>query len=56
MRDARMLARALADPACVVGLDAAGWTALVTMARAEQLMGTLALRVEGPDELAHRYC
>ena len=45
--DARLLARALADPAIVVGLDADGWTALLAMARAEQLIGTLAHRVEG---------
>lgn len=45
--DARLLARALADPASVVALDAQGWTALLAMARAEQLIGTLALRVEG---------
>ena len=47
MKDARILARALADPASVVGLDADGWTALLTMARAEQLIGTLAMRVDG---------
>ncbi|KQN31460.1 hypothetical protein ASF00_01245 [Sphingomonas sp. Leaf34] len=45
--DARILARTLADPARVAGLDADGWTALLTMARAEQLIGTLALRVDG---------
>ncbi|MEG8019412.1 nucleotidyltransferase domain-containing protein [Sphingomonas sp. LR55] len=45
--DARMLARALADPSSVVGLDAEGWTALLAMARAEQLIGTLALRLDG---------
>ncbi len=45
--DARILARALADPASVVGLDADGWTALLTMARAEQLIGTLAMRLDG---------
>ena len=45
--DARMLARALADPASVVGLDADGWIALLTMARAEQLIGTLAMRLDG---------
>lgn len=47
VNDARVLARALADPGSVVGLDAAGWTALLAMARAEQLIGTLALRVDG---------
>ncbi|WP_380781607.1 nucleotidyltransferase family protein [Sphingomonas sp. R86520] len=45
--DARLLARALADPAIVVGLDADGWTALLAMARAEQLIGTLAMRFDG---------
>jgi hypothetical protein len=47
MTDARVLARALADPASVIGLDAGGWTALLTMARAEQLIGTLAQRLDG---------
>jgi hypothetical protein len=47
MTDARLLARALADPASVIGLDAGGWTALLTMARAEQLIGTLAQRLDG---------
>lgn len=53
--DARLLARALADPASTGALDADGWTALITMARAEQLAGTLAMRVEGlpmPDAVA----
>ena len=45
--DARMLARALANPSSVVGLDAEGWTALLAMARAEQLIGTLAVRLDG---------
>ena len=45
--DARILARALADPGSIVGLDADGWTALLTMARAEQLIGTLAMRLDG---------
>ncbi|TPG21183.1 hypothetical protein EAH87_07315 [Sphingomonas koreensis] len=35
------------DPASVAALDAAGWTALLAMARAEQMIGTLALRIEG---------
>jgi hypothetical protein len=47
VNDARILARALADPASVVGLDADGWTSLLTMARAEQLIGTLAMRLDG---------
>jgi len=45
--DARILACALADPASIVGLDAEGWTALLAMARAEQLIGTLAMRLDG---------
>lgn len=45
--DARLLARALADPGRVMALDAEGWTALLTIARAEQLIGTLALRLDG---------
>jgi hypothetical protein len=36
---------ALRDPASVLRLDARGWTALLTMARAEQLIGTLAVRL-----------
>jgi len=47
VKDARVLARALADPASIAGLDADGWTALLAMARAEQLIGTLAMRVDG---------
>ncbi len=45
--DARLLARALADPASVVGFDAEAWTALLAMARAEQLIGSLATRLDG---------
>ena len=45
--DGRLLVRALRDPETVVGLDAGGWTALLAIARAEQLIGTLAHRVEG---------
>jgi hypothetical protein len=54
--DAWLLARALADPAMVRGLDAAEWTALLTMAKAERLAGTLAHRVKGldiPDAATH---
>ncbi len=43
------LARALADPASTQALDAAGWTALLTMAKAERLAGTLAHRLDGLD-------
>ena len=41
------LARALADPATTTSLDAQAWTALLTVARAEQLLGTLADRLLG---------
>ncbi|VVT14043.1 conserved hypothetical protein [Sphingomonas sp. EC-HK361] len=47
MSDARLLARALTRPETVAGLDAGGWTGLLTMARAELLLGTLALRIDG---------
>jgi hypothetical protein len=47
MSDARVLVRALADPASVLALDVAGWTRLLTIARAEQLIGSLADRVSG---------
>lgn len=46
-RDASLLVQALRDPASTAELDAAGWTALLAMARAEQLIGTLACRLEG---------
>ncbi len=42
-----LLARALRDPASAEGLNAGGWTALLAAARAEQLIGTLAWRIEG---------
>lgn len=45
--DGWLLARALADPARTAALDASGWTALIAMARAEQLIGTLAYRLDG---------
>ena len=41
------LVRALRDPASTATLDGAEWTALIAMARAEQLAGTLAERVRG---------
>lgn len=47
MTDARILVRALVDPASVERLDAAEWTALLTIARAEQLIGSLAYRLDG---------
>lgn len=43
----RLLVEALRDPASVAGLDADGWTALLCAARAEQLIGSLACRLEG---------
>ncbi|PKP92122.1 MAG: hypothetical protein CVT77_09885 [Alphaproteobacteria bacterium HGW-Alphaproteobacteria-16] len=42
-----MLVRALRDPVSVVGLDADQWTALLAAARAEQLIGSLAFRLDG---------
>ncbi len=45
-RDAILLVGALRDPASTQGLDAYGWTALISMARAEQLIGTLAMRLK----------
>jgi len=47
MTDARILTEALRDPATAARLDAAGWTALLAIARAEQLIGTLAHRLHG---------
>ncbi|MGE0179993.1 MAG: nucleotidyltransferase family protein [Sphingomonas sp.] len=46
MRDARLLVRVLRDPATAAGCD---WTALIGTARAEQLLGSLACRLEGSD-------
>jgi len=42
-----LLARALRDPASVGTLEPAGWTALLAAARAEQLIGSLACRLDG---------
>ncbi|HVJ03969.1 MAG TPA: nucleotidyltransferase family protein [Sphingomonas sp.] len=47
MNPAALLAAALRDPASVLALDPPGWTALLAVARAEQLIGTLAHRVQG---------
>ena len=44
---AMLLVRALRDPASVQGLGSGEWNALVSMARAEQLIGTLAHRLNG---------
>nr|WP_294810930.1 nucleotidyltransferase family protein [uncultured Sphingomonas sp.] len=46
MSDGRILADALRDPATTAGLDADGWTPLLAIARAEQLIGTLAHRLD----------
>ncbi len=54
-RDAMLLVEALRDPASTSALDADGWTALLAMARAEQMIGTLARRLSGlavPDAVA----
>ncbi len=51
-----LLVAALRVPATTRALDANGWTALLTMARAEQLIGTLAYRLSAepvPDAIAH---
>jgi hypothetical protein len=45
--DAALLVRALVDPGSVAGLPAERWTGLLGVARAEQLIGTLACRLEG---------
>ena len=44
MTGARLLVRALRDPASARGCD---WTGLISAARAEQLIGSLAFRMEG---------
>ena len=44
MRNARLLVRALRDPASVGDCD---WAGLISAARAEQLIGSLAFRMEG---------
>ncbi len=58
MTDARLLTRALADPQSALALDAQGWTDLIAMARAEQLIGSLAHRLDGLDlpETVARLC
>jgi hypothetical protein len=45
MRNAAILVAALRDPPSVLALNAHDWTALLTIARAEQLIGTLAVRL-----------
>ena len=49
MTAARTLVKALADPATAVGLDPSRWTALLAVARAESLLGSLACRLAGLD-------
>jgi hypothetical protein len=46
VKAARILVAALCDPASVGALDADDWTSLLTAARAERLLGTLAHRVD----------
>ena len=50
MRNARLLVQALREPASVGDCD---WAGLVSAARAEQLIGSLAFRLEG-GKLPHR--
>jgi Uncharacterised nucleotidyltransferase len=45
--DARHLAKALADPSYVLGLNDDQWTALLCMAHAERLTASLAWRLDG---------
>jgi hypothetical protein len=45
--EARLLVRALADPSGTASLDDEQWTALIAIARAESLIGSLAFRLEG---------
>jgi hypothetical protein len=46
MRDARLLVATLRDPASVGALSPERWTALIAIARAEKLIGSLAWRLE----------
>ena len=46
MTDAMLLVAAMRDPDSTSALDSAGWTALLTMARAEQMIGSLAHRLQ----------
>ncbi|MDH7637097.1 nucleotidyltransferase domain-containing protein [Sphingomonas oryzagri] len=46
MRATRLLVTALREPESVATLDDAGWTELLTAARAERLLGTLAHRLD----------
>ncbi|HEY9092797.1 nucleotidyltransferase family protein, partial [Parasphingorhabdus sp.] len=54
MHNAQPLVDALREPETVLSLDGEGWTELVSMARAEQLFGSLAHRLADiavPDEV-----
>src|SRR3546814_1887101 len=44
---AALLVQSLREPASAEGLDAAGWNSLIAAARAEQLIGSLAHRLNG---------
>lgn len=44
---AQLLVQTLRDPASALSLNAAGWNGLIAAARAEQLIGSLAHRLEG---------
>lgn len=53
--NAKLLARALRDPASTCGLSGEQWNALIAMARGERLIGTLAMRLQNwamPDRVA----
>ena len=47
MNDARACVRLLREPAAARDLDAGRWSALITIARSELLLGTLAYRLSG---------
>jgi hypothetical protein len=49
MKDARLLVRALAEPASLRSLVPRQWTGLIAMARAESLLGSLACRAHGTE-------
>ncbi|MDB5713790.1 MAG: hypothetical protein JWO15_1187 [Sphingomonadales bacterium] len=47
MSEVALLTRALTTPETVLALDAAQWTSLLTIAKAERLAGSLAIRLDG---------
>ena len=58
MMDARLLTDTLRDPSSTAHMNSADWTSLITIARAEQLIGTLAHRLDGldlPDSVARLF-